>query len=266
MPAGGSGTAVGQTNPARGGSGSLEGTAGGADSNSAELDDTDTDRASDLAESAVPQTVPGLYGNSYELQVDTSRLPRIDQFEGMSADDDLLATDRVSEVKTVTYYVVGNPLGGTTYTSSGTQYQSGLVRHEMDRATAAWAADKGTLTAAQLALEPIAPEVAAIEFRYFDGTEWHNEWDTQERGGLPVAVEVGIGITPSGGRHTGSTSVRTSSSLTADDVDDLLVYRLLVHLPAAQPTTGEATDETSEESSENSSEDSGGLSAGAGSQ
>jgi hypothetical protein len=242
--------------------GDLSGLASGAGLDSADLGDgeMETDSTSDLAESTVPQTVPGLYGNSYELQIDTSRLPRIDQYDGMLTTDDLSLADRVSEVKTVTYYVIGNQLGGSTYGTSlatsysqeGSQYQTGLVRRELDRATTAWAAENGTLLETAYDVEPVAPEVAAIEFLYFDGSEWLNEWDSEEHGGLPVAVQIAIAISHSRGRPTESNSLRTSTGLTGAGDDELLIYRLLVHLPTAQPTTGE-------ESSEESSADGGGV-------
>ncbi len=36
------------------------------------------------------------------------------------------------------------------------------------------------------------PEVAQLEFRYFDGKAWSSEWDSLQRKSLPVAVEVAI--------------------------------------------------------------------------
>jgi prepilin-type N-terminal cleavage/methylation domain-containing protein len=233
-------------------------------------EDTDTDSTANLAESTVPQIVPGIYGNRYELMVDTSHLPRIDQYEGMSASDGSSMADRVSDVKTVTYFVLGNRLGGSTYgtgygTTSlrgGAQRQTGLVRRELDRAITAWADQNGTLTEMMYDVEPLAPEVVAIEFLYFDGTEWLDEWDSDKRGGLPVAVEVGIAIAPLHGRQSESSPLRTASTATASDDSQLVTYHLLVHLPVAQPTTAEGTSGTEEETEESEGSAQGSQGAG----
>jgi hypothetical protein len=34
------------------------------------------------------------------------------------------------------------------------------------------------------------PEVTGLRFRYFDGSQWTSQWDSQQRGTLPVAVEA----------------------------------------------------------------------------
>lgn len=36
----------------------------------------------------------------------------------------------------------------------------------------------------------VVPEVASIEFRYFDGSEWYSTWNSIQRKALPIAVEV----------------------------------------------------------------------------
>lgn len=40
------------------------------------------------------------------------------------------------------------------------------------------------------------PEVDAFRFRYFDGREWLNEWDSREQGKFPVAVQVAMRLEP----------------------------------------------------------------------
>ena len=222
------------------------------------LDESDADRTSNLTESSVVPSVPGLFGNRYELQVDTSRLPRIDQFNGMlSATGEVSFLDRPSDVKTVAYYVVNDQLDRTAYASAVSQNRNGLIRREFDRATTAWAAERGQLAEMEYGLEPIAPEVAAIEFLYYDGTEVVDEWDSIERGGLPMAVQITIGIIPSRRRNqTQAASWRTAAEQAPVELHELLIYQLLVHLPAAQPTTAEGASETSEESSEETPEES----------
>ena len=57
------------------------------------------------------------------------------------------------------------------------------------------------LTAPQLAMEinggtMWAPEVVDCRFRYFDGTDWFDEWDSIQRSGLPTAIEVDLKLLP----------------------------------------------------------------------
>ena len=38
------------------------------------------------------------------------------------------------------------------------------------------------------------PEVVSMEFRYYDGQQWTDAWDSRERRSLPVAVEVALQV------------------------------------------------------------------------
>jgi len=39
-----------------------------------------------------------------------------------------------------------------------------------------------------------AAEVKSLNFRYYDGTDWADSWDSESEGDLPLAVEVTIGL------------------------------------------------------------------------
>lgn len=180
-----------------------------------------TDEETGLAESVVWGATPGLYGNHYELQVDVSRLPRIDQYEQLIVDLDGRPGDLVSDVKTVAYYLGASPDTAMV----------GLMRREFDRAATSFAAQNGGLLELEQYQKLIAPEVLALEFNYFDGIDWYPEWDSSVLGGLPVAVEIAVAIsmTPGAVAEAGLIDL----SLTTGQ-EDFRVYRLLVHLPAAK--------------------------------
>lgn len=62
-------------------------------------------------------------------------------------------------------------------------------------------ASRPPLTAPQLAMEidagtMWAPEVVDCRFRYYDGNEWFDEWNSIERSGLPTAIEVDLTLLP----------------------------------------------------------------------
>lgn len=206
---------------------------------SEEMDAEMTDLGTDIAGSVVPTNQPGLFGSQYELQVDVSRLPRVDQYEQVFlADAGSVVVDIPSDVKTVAYFLQTDGLttGVTTAAAgaTGSETVSGLARREMDRAVTAWASQNGGLDTEATSGQILAPEVNYIEFRYFDGLEWLAEWDSQSSGGLPVAVEVIIGIDPAYGLDPAAADVAAIRELAAADMTEYM-YRLVVRLPTARP-------------------------------
>ncbi|MBN1908171.1 MAG: hypothetical protein JW818_00395, partial [Pirellulales bacterium] len=202
---------------------------GGTSSTIAQRSSSDTSMVADMP--------VGLYGTSNWLQVDTSRLPRPDQMVGTLNEayptSDGTLVDRPSDVKTVAYFVAEPKSDGSP---------GGLVRREMDRAATSWAAQQGTLTDIEEQLQPLAPEVAAVEFRYFDGYEFFDYWDMAERNALPVAVEILL-------QMKAPEQPETSAMLfgsTTEPATDSVIYRLVVRLPTAYPTSAdESTESTS---------------------
>lgn len=88
----------------------------------------------------------------------------------------------------------------------------------------------------------LIPEVVAIEFRYFDGQAWGNEWDSRAQQSLPVAVEVVMRIMSLTERQQlyGSPGEpgRVDREQIEMDVQTMParghIYRKLIFLPAAR--------------------------------
>ena len=206
----------------------------------------------DLATSMIPPAVPGLYGNQYQLQMDISRLPRVEEYQRlMSLEDNFALTDIPSDVKTVTYYVQGQDTFGMESTAEeldvvedDIRLVDGLVRRHMDRAVTQFAADNGNTDALLNQGDVIAPEVVSIEFQYWDGLLWLPDWDSEAEKGLPVAVEIRLYLKSA--RNNQSSSLLSAFS-PGGDPDELetgtTMYRLVVRLPVgkfnieADPTT-----------------------------
>jgi len=106
----------------------------------------------------------------------------------------------------------------------------GLARSEVDRLNDSVdlpVEDDGSLADAA---EFLAPEVDSLSFRYFDGVDWQDEWDSQAQGAIPTAIEIVIGFAP-------------------PDPDDVLQaaadgaipssYRFVVALPVAEAVISE---------------------------
>jgi hypothetical protein len=167
-------------------------------------------------------------------------------------------------VKTVAYYLRSPNApssSGSSLTTTGAQ--SGLMRREMDRAMTRYATDSGQSGQLDQASKVLAPEVTSLEFQYHDGQAWNTSWDSEERGGLPVAIEVRVGIASAKSQQRQRAQGLTAGAPFAPSADDL-VYRLVVRLPAAQATGDTATDSQNPDS-ESSSSSGTGNSSGAGS-
>jgi hypothetical protein len=97
----------------------------------------------------------------------------------------------------------------------------------------------------------MAPEVLAIEFRYFDGLEWFSEWNSQDMNGLPMAVEMAIMLFDP--RTADETILGGSLFDPASGMDQELVYRTMVRLPSAQLAPATSGTSSSSDSSTASS-------------
>ena len=194
----------------------------------------------DVVSSTCPQAVPGIYGTADALQVDKSRLPRLDEFLTQAPTaSGLPGVQPTGNIRTVTYFVVP-PDGTLTGQSAGglSPTCTGLVRRDLDRSVATYMESMGGMSDPQMGLESIAPEVAAIEFLYFDGAEWTDLWNSEELGGLPRAVQIRVSIIPKKLRERGVSSSATAGTLMPED---LLTYSLVVYLPGSEGTTASQT-------------------------
>ncbi len=182
---------------------------------------------------------PGLYGTEFELIIDISRLPRRDQYDVNIMSKTGSIVDFTSDLKSVSYYVAGPTNNGDSATDrfgNTLESGSGLVRRENDRAIASYALDNGTEIDFDEAESIISPEVQSISFRYFDGEEWLTEWDSEEEGRLPSAVEINLVVSD------GYVSPVTSSIASNDDTN-LESHRMVVYLPIAEVVTAEDLEE-----------------------
>jgi hypothetical protein len=156
-----------------------------------------------VPEASTSSTAPTvqLIGTSTELRFDISRLPRVDQYEGiLTSAGEQSATDLPSDVKTVIYYLRsdGTASGSSPTASevSTTGYGRGLMRGEVDRAVALWAETNGDTQALYASAEMLAEEVVGFWLEYFDGTDWYTEWDSTSSGSLPRAIRIWLAIQP----------------------------------------------------------------------
>ncbi|MEO1617052.1 MAG: prepilin-type cleavage/methylation domain-containing protein [Planctomycetota bacterium] len=187
----------------------------------------------ELASTVSVLETPGLIGNQFQVQLDTSRLPRLEEYVVMLDANPAKLQDIPSDVKTVTYYIqeagmsgVDDPLLALDPTGDASQPAGGLVRRVIDRSAQNFAMVSGGLTSLQQTGELIAPEILAIEFSYWDGITWQLEWNSDEFGELPLAIKIQM--------QMASTSVGGDVNTLATAAAPTRVFQHIVRLPMAK--------------------------------
>jgi len=215
----------------------------------------ESNNTEDIASTVAPPILPGLYGNQFELQVDVSRLPRVDQYDpNLSTSTSM--TDIPSDVKTVAFHLGADD--SSELQSSGSLVEdsqtntTGLIRRQLDRAVASWASTNGDISNLDANSEVVAPEVKYIEFNYFDGTEWLTEWDSQQQEGLPTAVRIVIGLDFSDSYD--DPQLNPIANLGTDQTENLSYHSLVVYLPMSEASSPQLLPEEEQESTATSEE------------
>jgi type II secretory pathway component PulJ len=195
--------------------------------------------ATDLQSGVAVLETPGLIGNQTQIQIDQSRLPRLEEYVAMLDQTTTDIEDIPSDLKTVAYFVqqegigVEDELGQIDSTSQlGT---SGLVRRSLDHAATVEAALNGSLTLLNQTGELLAPEITGIEFSYWDGLTWQIEWSSDTYDELPLAVQVTISMIDPSAQITGQT-------LSLSGEDSVRTFTHIIRLPLAQPLEDEEED------------------------
>ncbi len=191
---------------------------------------------------------PGLIGSQYQIQVDLSRLPRLEEYVAMLGESASELVDVPSDIKTISYFVQdAGMLGGvrdsieSLDSSSGALATGGLIRRSLDRAAFQEASSTGGLTRLNQSGELIAPEVVGIEFSYWDGVSWLPQWNSDQYEELPLAVEVQL-IMDDPIAAAANASLGSSST-----VAPTRVFKHIIRLPLARPIdTSQIDDELTE--------------------
>lgn len=196
---------------------------------------------------AVLQT-PGLIGNQYQIQLDLSRLPRLEEYVSMLDETTADLQDVPSDLKTVAYYVQSDDSTGGVIDSlaeldpDATDLMSGgLVRRSLDRAATVEAATMGNISTLNQTGDLLAPEIKSIEFSYWDGLTWQVEWSSDEFGELPLAVQVRIYMV-----DPALAATEDANMISSLGPDSMRAFSHIVRLPMAVPIETEEEDDLSE--------------------
>lgn len=223
----------------------LEGAMGGGS-------DPAADEGQDASQDAAPaEPRPGLFGAASELRCDISRMPRRDQYlYGLSTD----GLDVASDLRSVVYRLVPTDSLDPSQTVGlppVTEPDSiSLVRVGISHAVARLADETGTDLGAIGETMVLANGVKTLTFRYFDGEQgsWTESWDSESMESLPTAVEIVVALQPPVSAISGQVLPEES-------------YRLVVHLPLAEPP---ASDDSGSSAETNGASGSGSSTNGSG--
>ena len=235
-----------QAGEAGGGGGEEDLSAAGIDSTEFEEPLVETP---DLTSGTAILQTPGLIGNQFQIQIDVSRLPRLEEYTQMLDQDVANIDDVPSDIKTVTYFVqppisgVRDPLDDllaqtSTQSSADSELSGGLVRRALDRNVTQYASQSGNINQLSQTGQMLAGEVTGIEFQYWDGIIWQLEWSSDDLGELPLAIRIDLSMTNATAQQDG---------LSAGDENAIRTFSHVVRLPMAIPIDDEedaATQET----------------------
>jgi len=153
----------------------------------------------------------GLSGTVRTLRIDVieidpfaSPVPAGQRRAAAAMGDVTLSEPRVPELKTVFYEM----------------RSEGLFRREIDFETPDNVATPPGETMS-------APEVVDCRFRYFDGNQWSDEWESLNRNGLPVAIEATV-------RLVAMFDARKLRREAANESVDIAIQRLEIAAPTVQ--------------------------------
>ena len=203
----------------------------------------------DLSSGVSILTTPGLVGNQNQIQIDVSRLPRLEEYVALMDQNTADIDDIPSDIKTVAYFIqAAEVIGGVQDSLSdagvelgleATTNGGGLIRRSLDRAATVEAANTGSLSLLNQTGDILAPEVVAMEFAYWDGITWQLEWSSDQYEELPLAIQVTLAL-------RSDNAAAPESGMATVSTNPPRIFTHIVRLPLAKPIEQTAEDELSE--------------------
>lgn len=158
------------------------------------IDDTEVDPEDETSDQSI-----GVFGDAQTLLLNISKPTR--QHLNALPDETSEVTSFGADLQSVAYFLTGADSSGTLQetvarqaTDSNGEEASGLARMQGDRLAMNLADETGDVDMLASNSTILAKEVIFLQFRYFDGFEWYEEWDSDELGGVPMAIEIIIGF------------------------------------------------------------------------
>ncbi|MCA9116202.1 MAG: prepilin-type N-terminal cleavage/methylation domain-containing protein [Planctomycetaceae bacterium] len=151
-----------------------------------------------------------------------------------------------SDLRSVAWFLAAQGAGGLAGAAADQALSSGLVedvsgsgvlglaRLDGDRLVMQSADATGDLQALATRSRVLAPEVVSLGFRYFDGQEWFDVWNSVELGRLPLAVEVTVGLASGGNPASQQDAFSAAANTSTVSSENSQTWRLVVPLAQAE--------------------------------
>lgn len=179
----------------------------------------------------------GIVGTANDLLLYVSRPEK--NLSYVTAQSLTSTKDRTSDLMIVRY-LIADTAGGGISSDIADQFAGsengaiGLVRITGDLYGMSTAVQDGAESGQTLVDQIDAKEVSKLEFRYFDGINWQETWDSTSLNQLPAAIEIVLTLR----------NLQSSGTAFADDeVDPYALgettHRMVVAIPVAEPFISE---------------------------
>lgn len=177
----------------------------------------------------------GLVGDATTLVLHVARVSRQSTAQNFAAVSEGAPTN-AGEEKSISYFLadagadglaglVGDVQKDVSRTTGDVQ---GLARLEGNRLAIKIAEEQSDMNSLAEIAQVLAPEVTNLQFRYFDGVDWLDEWDSGVSQRLPIAVEITLEI-----RRTGKKDQKSTTLKDGPPPGD--VYTTTIAIPSAEP-------------------------------
>ena len=166
---------------------------------------------------------PRFSGTAGTITFDLRRPAEISQLNPASSSQDWEQRSTGSNITSVSYFY-SSPSGDAT---SGAPVSGGMYRREVPRRPSQPLEQTDSPENLTESSELLAGEVAKLGFRYFDGRDWFEVWDSTSSHKFPAAVEISVIVAP----HTANASYpqRTGQGPAQE------LYQLIVYRPSTEP-------------------------------
>jgi type II secretory pathway pseudopilin PulG len=227
---GGTGSTTGGTT----GSSGASSTGSTSSSSSSSLDGNSYGESSVDPETALMTYTNGLVGTANDLQLFISRPDR--NLSYVSSQELTSTTQRTSDLFIVRYLMAQKGGGGLASAIAEREDQSGetgaiglaKMQGDLFGLSTAVATDEDVPQVGASSL--LAREVSSLQFRYFDGLSWQEQWDSTALNELPKAIEIVLTLR----------NQQSSGTAFSEDSVDAYAYpdskhRMVVQIPVAEP-------------------------------
>lgn len=224
---------------ASGSSSSGTSTSSGSSSLSGSLDGNSYGSSTIDPETVLTTYTNGLIGSSTDLQLFVSRPDRTLSY--VTAQELASTSDRTSDLMIVRYFMADSGGGGLSAKvaereSLGNKSGAiGLAKMQGDLYGLSTAMETSEELPQLNASVLLAKEVSVLTFRYYDGVNWQESWDSNALNEMPKAVEITLRLR----------NPEEAADALAEEEDDLYAvpettHRMVVPIPVAEPFVTES--------------------------